>query len=81
MCTKVIFNLFWPMFPFYTPSENQRFSGIFRGYKMRILARSRLIISSFSGKLFSRSILDSHCLKYARIRVSCDRIFSNYGII
>ena len=36
---------FWPMFPFYTPlktPENQRFSGVFRGYKMGTLARNGL---------------------------------------
>ena len=36
---------FWPMFPFYTPlkaPENQRFAGVFRGYKMGRLVRNGL---------------------------------------
>ena len=36
---------FWPMFLFYTPlktSENQKLSGVFRGYKMGTLARNAL---------------------------------------
>ena len=36
------------MFPFFTPlktPENQRFSGVFRGYKMRTLAKNGLIKS------------------------------------
>ena len=36
---------FWPMFPFHplkTP-ENQRFSGIFRGYKIGTLAKNGLL--------------------------------------
>ena len=37
---------FYPIFPFYTPlktPENQRFSGVFRGYKMRALVRNGVI--------------------------------------
>ena len=35
---------FWPLFPLYAPknTENQRFSGVFRGCKMGKLARNGL---------------------------------------
>ena len=41
------------LYPLKTPA-NQRFSGVFRGYKMRILDKSRLIRSGFVFLSFSR---------------------------
>ena len=56
--TERVLTHLWPISPFYTPwkhPENQRLSGVFRGYKLRKLHKSGLIEKSF--KVFRTSVL------------------------
>ena len=49
MCQVYLLIHFWTMFSFYTPrKQKKRFSGIFRGYKMKELARNGLKLYKIS---------------------------------
>ena len=50
------------MFPFYTPlkiAENQRFCGIFRGYKIEILTGNGLSVIKACGTGSRKSVLQN----------------------
>ena len=70
-CSNIWRNPFLANVPILCPlkaSKNQRFSGAFRGYKIRTLVRNRLnLVHSVSGR--NRCMCDSsHALFYKRVR-------------